>query len=436
MIGGPQPLVKLLGQFLAAGVLVLTGVQIALFPYEWLNIAATLLWVVFVTNAMNLLDNMDGLSSGIAAIAAVFFLLFAAIGNQYLVGALAAALLGACVGFLYYNLNPASIFMGMPEVFSWLHARRGRPQVALSRQLILCHLDGAGVRPGRPAVRHHPGHRFAPAPSQNPLTTPGKDHLSHRLGACDGQSTRSRSALLSVGRRRRRCRHLYHPSEYPGRVYPGRRRRACRHLRHLAAGASPIPVKELFVNYRTVLIVIATVIVLTAAAACTTVTRRPLRRGTRARSARARGNHSDCANPSRKRGDPGSRCDNPVPVPPADGSRPLAKLSTSDRANAFTGPAPTSVEAGKIYVATIVTPKGNIVAELYPDTPESVNNFVTLAQNGFYDGLTFHRVEPGFVIQVATPAAMAAAGPATPFRPKSSIPTRRAHWPGRARGRG
>jgi len=62
-----------------------------------------------------------------------------------------------------------------------------------------------------------------------------------------------------------------------------------------------------------------------------------------------------------------------------------------------------SIEPGKTYVATIVTPKGNIVAELYTDTPESVNNFVTLAQNGYYDGLTFHRVEPGFVIQGGDP---------------------------------
>src|SRR5512139_355405 len=109
---GLSPWVKLGGQFLAAGIVALTDVRIGLFPWEWLNVAATLVWIVGITNAMNLLDNMDGLSSGIAAIAAVFFLLFAAISNQYLVGALAAALVGACIGFLFYNLNPATIFMG------------------------------------------------------------------------------------------------------------------------------------------------------------------------------------------------------------------------------------------------------------------------------------------------------------------------------------
>ncbi|MFN2220171.1 MAG: glycosyltransferase family 4 protein, partial [Anaerolineae bacterium] len=57
-----SPLLKLAGQFVAASILVVSGVYIGTFPWEWLNIALTLLWVVTVTNAMNLLDNMDGLS--------------------------------------------------------------------------------------------------------------------------------------------------------------------------------------------------------------------------------------------------------------------------------------------------------------------------------------------------------------------------------------
>ncbi len=61
---GLSPWVKLAGQFLAAGVLVITDVRISVFPWPWVNIAATLVWVVFITNAMNLLDNMDGLERG------------------------------------------------------------------------------------------------------------------------------------------------------------------------------------------------------------------------------------------------------------------------------------------------------------------------------------------------------------------------------------
>jgi peptidyl-prolyl cis-trans isomerase B (cyclophilin B) len=100
-----------------------------------------------------------------------------------------------------------------------------------------------------------------------------------------------------------------------------------------------------------------------------------------------------------------------VPAPPADKSRPLAKLSTAERSNRFSGPAPTSTISDTIYVATIKTSKGDIVAELYQDTPESVNNFVTLAEDGYYDGLTFHRVEPNFVIQGGDPVGDGSGGP-------------------------
>jgi UDP-GlcNAc:undecaprenyl-phosphate/decaprenyl-phosphate GlcNAc-1-phosphate transferase len=107
-----RALVKLIGQGVAAYVLIISGVQVQLFPQPLPNILLTVLWVLGITNAQNLLDNMDGLSGGVAAIAAVFFLLLAAMSGQYLVGALAAALVGACVGFLVYNVSPASIFMG------------------------------------------------------------------------------------------------------------------------------------------------------------------------------------------------------------------------------------------------------------------------------------------------------------------------------------
>lgn len=100
-----------------------------------------------------------------------------------------------------------------------------------------------------------------------------------------------------------------------------------------------------------------------------------------------------------------------VPAPAADGSRPLAALSAAERADRFSGPAAPYITPDTIYLATIVTNKGNIVAELYPDVPESANNFITLALNGFYDGLTFHRVEPGFVIQGGDPAGDGSGGP-------------------------
>lgn len=65
---------------------------------------------------------------------------------------------------------------------------------------------------------------------------------------------------------------------------------------------------------------------------------------------------------------------------------------------------PTTFEKVSATKATIKTKKGDIQLELYPqDAPKTVTNFATLAKNGFYDGLTFHRVEPGFVIQGGDP---------------------------------
>ncbi|OQY21485.1 MAG: peptidylprolyl isomerase [Chloroflexi bacterium] len=70
------------------------------------------------------------------------------------------------------------------------------------------------------------------------------------------------------------------------------------------------------------------------------------------------------------------------------------------------------IDPGKSYIATISTVKGDIVVQLdAAAAPQTVNNFVFLAQEGFYDGLTFHRVEPGFVIQGGDPLGSGVGGP-------------------------
>jgi UDP-GlcNAc:undecaprenyl-phosphate/decaprenyl-phosphate GlcNAc-1-phosphate transferase len=99
-------------QFLAALLLVLSGIQIRLFGTPLIDIPVTLIWVVALTNATNFLDNMDGLASGLSSIAAAWFLLIALIQDQVLVSLLAAAILGSAVGFLTYNFAPSSTFMG------------------------------------------------------------------------------------------------------------------------------------------------------------------------------------------------------------------------------------------------------------------------------------------------------------------------------------
>jgi len=82
----------------------------------------------------------------------------------------------------------------------------------------------------------------------------------------------------------------------------------------------------------------------------------------------------------------------------------------------YSAPPPMTIDTAKQYTATIETEKGNLVLELFAsDVPMTVNNFVFLARDGFYDGLTFHRVEPGFVIQGGCPIGNGRGGPGYPF---------------------
>jgi len=84
----------------------------------------------------------------------------------------------------------------------------------------------------------------------------------------------------------------------------------------------------------------------------------------------------------------------------------------AQRNNMFDAPPPMIIDPAKSYTATIETAKGDIVCELYAaEAPQTVNNFVYLARAGFYDGLTFHRVVPGFVIQGGDPLGKGNGGP-------------------------
>ena len=77
-----------------------------------LQAVATVCWVVIVTNSFNLLDNMDGLAAGIAAVSSIFLFAVAVENGQYLLGTFALGLAGCAVGFLRYNFHPARIYMG------------------------------------------------------------------------------------------------------------------------------------------------------------------------------------------------------------------------------------------------------------------------------------------------------------------------------------
>lgn len=104
--------IKLAAQALAAGGLVLAGIRIDLLGIPVIDAVLTVIWVVAITNALNFLDNMDGLAAGLTGIASGFFFILAVGEGQGLVASLAAAICGAAIGFLVFNFNPATIFMG------------------------------------------------------------------------------------------------------------------------------------------------------------------------------------------------------------------------------------------------------------------------------------------------------------------------------------
>jgi len=87
-----------------------------------------------------------------------------------------------------------------------------------------------------------------------------------------------------------------------------------------------------------------------------------------------------------------------------------------EKPKTYSAPPPMTIDTSKQYTATIETEKGNLVLELFAsDVPMTVNNFVFLARHGFYDGLTFHRVVPDFVVQGGCPIGDGTGGPGYRF---------------------
>ena len=105
-------LVKLAGQAAAASLILITVPRLDLLTWPWLNTLCCLVWIIGITNAFNLLDNMDGLMSGVAMICLSFFLGFAIYHGHLLVALPLSVLIGALAGFLFFNFNPARIFLG------------------------------------------------------------------------------------------------------------------------------------------------------------------------------------------------------------------------------------------------------------------------------------------------------------------------------------
>lgn len=119
-----SPKLKLIGQIIAAGIVVGLfdmridfvnipfGSVIAWDNFEWLSITITMVWIVGVTNAVNLIDGLDGLAAGVSAIATASLLVIALFMGNMSVVLLCLLLLGSIIGFLFFNFHPAKIFMG------------------------------------------------------------------------------------------------------------------------------------------------------------------------------------------------------------------------------------------------------------------------------------------------------------------------------------
>jgi UDP-GlcNAc:undecaprenyl-phosphate/decaprenyl-phosphate GlcNAc-1-phosphate transferase len=178
-----------LGMPLAAVILLISGIHAQVFSQivsgragYWLDAALTIIWVVGVTASFSILDHMDGLCAGIAAMASVFFAMLAYLNGQTLVTVLAASVLGAAAGFLRWNFKPAKIFMGdggamflgflmatlalklrlehASQIADWL-----APVLILSATIFDTTLVSIS-RTRRNLL---------------PFATPGKDHCAHRL---------------------------------------------------------------------------------------------------------------------------------------------------------------------------------------------------------------------------------------------------------------
>ena len=199
-----NPWIRLVAQTLLALLVWFTGTQVGFFRIDWLDAVITVLWIVGLTNAMNLLDNSDGLAASTALVAALGTGIVAVIYGQFFVGALSFALAGTAAGFLWHNWHPATVYLGDAGAYflGFLLAivtLRLRP-VGISLPwsalipvllMLVPILDTTFVVIRRLVGGRHP-------------FTPGRDHLSHLLmdrGVTVRQSVTALQVILilSVG---------------------------------------------------------------------------------------------------------------------------------------------------------------------------------------------------------------------------------------------
>src|SRR6202165_700413 len=183
--------IKLFGAMPAAAIILLvSGIRAQVFSQiwpgtagVWADTALTLVWVVGITASFSILDHMDGLCAGVAAMASLFFAIFALESGQLLVSTMAAAVLGAAAGFLRWNFKPAKIFMGdggamfLGFLMATLSLKL-RPVLTAGHKaawLIPVFILGSTIFDTTLISISRSRRGFIP------FTTPGKDHAAHPL---------------------------------------------------------------------------------------------------------------------------------------------------------------------------------------------------------------------------------------------------------------
>src|SRR5579862_1749421 len=201
--------IKLFGAMPAAAVILLiSGIRAQVFSTIWpgtagiwADTALTIVFVVGITASFSILDHMDGLCAGVAAMASLFFAIFALESGQLLVSTMAAAVLGAAAGFLRWNFKPAKIFMGdggamfLGFLMATL-ALKLRPVVAGSHNaawLVPVFILGATIFDTTLISISRSRRGFLP------FTTPGKDHTAHRLANLFGSQRTAVLVMYSLG---------------------------------------------------------------------------------------------------------------------------------------------------------------------------------------------------------------------------------------------
>ena len=177
---GLNPSLRLGIEFVVASTLIVLGIQFQSPLGDSVNAIITLVWVIGITNAMNLLDNIDGLAAGVTAVAASAIFVIALLYGQPLTALLAIGLAGCTLGFLRSNFNPATIYMGdagslyLGFLLAYLGIKLRVDQTEWTQLFVPVVIMGVAILDTTLVVvsRIHRG--------VNPFEG-GKDHISHRF---------------------------------------------------------------------------------------------------------------------------------------------------------------------------------------------------------------------------------------------------------------